>query len=60
MATRSPKAVTEEESGAYSALYAAINDGGKANVQVTGRLNKSDEKSFSLDVREFKLVSGAA
>jgi galactose oxidase len=60
MATQSPKAVTDTELGAYAALEAAVDGNREANVQVTGRLNMSDAKSFSLDVREFKIAGNAA
>jgi hypothetical protein len=59
--TKAPRPISEGEAGAYKRLAAALAERKVgATVQVTGTLQKHRSDSFSLDVRDFKVLDAAS
>jgi hypothetical protein len=55
-----PKPVSDAEAGAYERLFAALADHPAGlTAQVTGRLQKHGDHTFSLEVRDFKVDAAA-
>ena len=58
---KAPKPMSDAEAGAYDRLFAALVEHSPGvTAQVTGRLQKHGDGTFSLDVRKFKVDTAAA